>query len=46
MSIRNTVPRQRATNSECDDLVSAMDAVGLHKTYNVPGLLSRPDMSG
>ena len=35
-----------ATNSECDDLVSAMDAVGLHKTYNVPGLLEPPRYVG
>ncbi len=35
-----------ANDIECDDLVSAMDAVGLHKTYNVPGLKQPPKYVG
>lgn len=37
-----------ATDAECDELVAAMDRVGLNKTYKVPGLVQtaeicRPD---
>ena len=38
--------RAFATGAECDDLVAAMDAVGLHKTYNVPGLEQPPRYVG
>ena len=35
-----------ATDSECEELVAAMDAVGLHKTYKVPGLKQPPRYVG
>lgn len=35
-----------ATDAECDELVAAMDAVGLHKTYKVPGLKEPPRYVG
>lgn len=35
-----------ATEEECDDLVTAMDTVGLHKTYKVPGLALPPKYVG
>ena len=35
-----------ATDAEADELVAAMDAVGLHKTYNVPGLKIAPRYVG
>lgn len=35
-----------ATEAECDELVGAMDAVGLHKTYKVPGLKVPPRYVG
>ena len=35
-----------ASEVECDDLVAAMDAVGLHKTYKVPGLQHPPKYVG
>ena len=38
--------RAFATDEECDDLVAAMDRVGLHKTYKVPGLVEPPRYVG
>ncbi len=35
-----------ATDAECDELVAAMDAVGLNKTYKVPGLREPPRYVG
>ena len=35
-----------ATDAECDELVGAMNAVGLHKTYKVPGLKNPPTYVG
>lgn len=35
-----------ATGAECDELVAAMDAVGLPKTYKVPGLVRPPRYVG
>lgn len=35
-----------ASDAECDELVTAMDAVGLHKTYRVPGLKQPPRYVG
>ncbi|MEC7490432.1 MAG: hypothetical protein VYA17_12690 [Pseudomonadota bacterium] len=35
-----------ATDGECGDLVAAMDKIGLHKTYKVPGLANPPRYVG
>ena len=38
--------RSFATDAECDELVAAMDHVGLNKTYKVPGLVQPPRYVG
>jgi hypothetical protein len=38
--------RNFATDAECDELVAAMDHVGLNKTYKVPGLVQPPRYVG
>lgn len=47
---RNRLPCLRitgfASDAECDALVAAMDAVGLHRTYNVPKLKQPPRYVG
>lgn len=35
-----------ATDEECDDLVAAMDAVGLHRSYDLPNLKQPPRYVG